>query len=657
MKSIRTKLVVIMAAICLSSLLLLGGLNYWRALDVITDNAKNNMSDQAITSAEDVGSWLNARKAEINFLAAAPVIQGGKAEEIQPFLRAVMKANPAYGILGFIYPNGSSVNTLGTSVNLGDRPYFKAAIQGNIAVSDPLIPKSGGGLLTAVAVPVKVNGQIIGVLYGSINMQELTQRVLAMKTGKTGYAVLTQSNGLTIAHADPQVAMKENILTKDTVLEQEKEANRKIVAGEKGIVRVKDNGIDSFIAYAPVPGTSWALSLHAPVAEMTSGAASLTMISLLTTAVILILAILLISRYAKKIAAPIQSMALVAQQVADGDLRACTITTRSDDEIGRLSQSFVTMTGNLRQLIQHISAMTEQVAVSSGELTQNAEQSAQASSQIAGSITTVADGATNQLQAVNTSMTLSGQMAQELQTAALSAEAVAEKSSQALDKTAKGRQAVSQAVQQINEVSDTVNSSAQIVEKLGERSKEIGQIVDVISSISNQTNLLALNAAIEAARAGEQGKGFAVVAEEVRKLAEQSQESAKKIADLIRFVQTDTEQAVAAMAQGTEQVRSGAVVVNQAGQVFSEIETFVATVADQVKQVSVIIAENAAKGQQIVTSVKDVELLSNKAVSESQIVSAATEEQSASIEEIASASQILANTAQNLKEAASKFKV
>jgi methyl-accepting chemotaxis protein len=237
------------------------------------------------------------------------------------------------------------------------------------------------------------------------------------------------------------------------------------------------------------------------------------------------------------------------------------------------------------------------------------------------------------------------------------ANVVAAQSAQASDKALSGGKAVERAVSQMGKIENTVNSSATVVAKLGERSKEIGQIVDAISGIAGQTNLLALNAAIEAARAGEQGRGFAVVAEEVRKLAEQSEEAAKKISGLIGEIQADTDKAVVAMSAGTREVKTGAEVVNAAGVAFTEIAGLVTQVSDQVKEISAAIQQMATGSQQIVSSVKKIDELSKASAGESQSVSAATEEQLASMEEIAGASEALAKLAQDLQEAVAKFRV
>ncbi|MPN19902.1 Methyl-accepting chemotaxis protein McpB [bioreactor metagenome] len=244
-----------------------------------------------------------------------------------------------------------------------------------------------------------------------------------------------------------------------------------------------------------------------------------------------------------------------------------------------------------------------------------------------------------------------------IQQVAASTNQVSGNSFQASETAKEGQRSVEKAVSQMASIEQTVNNSAHVVTKLGERSKEIGQIVDTISGIAGQTNLLALNAAIEAARAGEQGRGFAVVAEEVRKLAEQSQEAAKQIATLISEIQGDTDKAVVAMSEGTREVKVGTEVVNSAGLAFKEIAALILQVSEQVKESSAAMQQMAGGSQQIVTSVKQIDGLSKAAVEKSQTVSAATEEQSASLEEIAVASQSLAKLAQGLQTAVSHFQI
>ena len=359
---------------------------------------------------------------------------------------------------------------------------------------------------------------------------------------------------------------------------------------------------------------------------------------------------------ARSIARPVNQLVVISQKVAGGDLTEQVKVDRQD-EIGQLAAAFNAMVGHLKVLIKQININAEQVAASSEELTASSEQSAQVANQIASSITDVANGATEQLVATNEASAVVEQMSAGIQQVAANTNYVAEQSSQAAGKAKEGGQAVDKAVSQMIQIEDTVNTSSKVVSRLGERSKEIGQIVDTIAGIAGQTNLLALNAAIEAARAGEQGRGFAVVAEEVRKLAEQSQEAAKKIAELIGEIQADTAKAVTAMDDGTREVRSGAQVVNAAGMAFQEIVELISQVSGQIREISAAIQQVASGSQQIVGSVKKVDTLSKTSAEESQSVSAAIEEQLASMEEIATSSHALAQLAQDLHSTVANFRI
>lgn len=357
------------------------------------------------------------------------------------------------------------------------------------------------------------------------------------------------------------------------------------------------------------------------------------------------------------ITTPLNKMVLAAKELAMGDFRERPRIANRKDEIGQLENTLADMRNSLRGLMKNVYESSEQLAASSEELTASAEQSAQVVTQVAGAINEVAQGAEKQLKAVDETSAVVGQMSAGIQQASANSNQAAEHSEQAANKANQGNESVEKAVSQMAHIEETVNSSAQVVAKLGERSKEIGQIVDTISGIAGQTNLLALNAAIEAARAGEQGRGFAVVAEEVRKLAEQSQDAAKQIATLIGEIQGDTDKAVVAMSEGTREVKVGAEVVATAGQAFKEIKTLVTQVSEQVKEISAAMLQMASGSHQIVAAVKEIGGHTKMAVGQTQTVSAATEEQSASIEEIASSSQSLAKLAQDLQTAVSQFQV
>lgn len=344
----------------------------------------------------------------------------------------------------------------------------------------------------------------------------------------------------------------------------------------------------------------------------------------------------------------------VTNKVANGDLRVLA-KIATQDEFGALANATNQMVGNMKKMIVQIQRSAEQLAASSEELTASADQSAEVTQTIAQSIASVSEMTTQQVSAAASATEKMQSVATGIEASTTTLGEASEQTKKTVDTAGSGTETIQNAVGQMGRIETTVRNSAEVVTKLGDRSKEIGAIVDTISGIASQTNLLALNAAIEAARAGEMGKGFAVVAEEVRKLAEQSQGAAKEIETLITEIQADTENAVTAMHQGTQEVQMGANVVGEAGGAFSRISEMVDQVNQQAGEISRTMVSLADGTQAVVRSVSEIDVSSQKVAHETQSVSAATQQQSAAMQEIASSSRNLAQLAQELNKLSNQF--
>ena len=658
MKSIKIKLMLAIAIMMILSLTVVASFSYWKSSDLLTGQTEDTLKIQTDAISKECSLWLSARQSDMEMLANTSDLVSGKPEAVLSYIIQEDKRLILYDGIFVSNINGDGFSSRGWKGSIKERTYFQDVMKTEKTVfSDVLLNKSTGKLSIIVSSPIKKDGKVVGLVGANIPFSIIQEQVNATKVGDTGSNFMIQKDGFVIVHPNTELVMNLNLLEDKTISAELRDVAKKMTQGEAGIAKYTYNGIEQIAAYAPVAGTDWAIAANMEKREMTSRLNSLMMMFLFLTLISLIVSIFITYKITLRIVKPIDVIRQISEKVAGGDLRLEKLNIISQDELGQLAGSFEKMTTNMAALIRKIQAGAEQVAASSEELTASAEQSAQAVSQVAGTISDVANGAEEQLKAVDKTSAVVVQLSAGIQQVAASSNQVAEQSVQAADKAKEGSSSVEKAVSQMLHIEQTVNNSAEVVAKLGEGSKEIGQIVDAISGIAGQTNLLALNAAIEAARAGEQGKGFAVVAEEVRKLAEQSQDATKQIAALISDIKRDTEKAVIAMDEGTREVKVGTEVVTMAGHTFKEIATLITQVSEQVKSISAAIRQMASSTQQIVEAVEEIDEHSKTAVGQAQTVSAATEEQSAAMEEIASSSQNLANLAQDLQTAVSQFRL
>ena len=359
---------------------------------------------------------------------------------------------------------------------------------------------------------------------------------------------------------------------------------------------------------------------------------------------------------ARVIANPLREAVALIVQVADGNLAIEELRSKSKDEVGHMSITFNRMVTSLRSLIMQVSESSEKVAASSEELLAITEENTSASNQIALSISKVASGTESQTFAVNETSSAIEQISASIQQVSASSNNVDILTIKTSTATSEGQGAVKLAVDQMDKVSQVTEEVQKAVNNVAQSSEKIKDIINVISSIADQTNLLALNAAIEAARAGEQGRGFAVVAEEVRKLAEQSQQAANEITSLINMKQENIDNALIKMNAAAINVKVGVETVHTAGNAFNQIAHLVNEVSTQVQEISKKIREMAKGSEQIVHSSNKVDTISKDMAVQVQTVSASMQEQSASMEQIASSSQVLATMAQELQNSVIKFK-
>lgn len=667
MNSIRSKLIVIVGCLVLLSLGALGMLNYWQAKDIVIAQAEDDIRSLAKDRGEELGIWLDGRKGEVTAVAGAPVLGSSDPAAIQQYLKnqkATLKdekGKEMYELLFFADLTGQSYNSSGASPYVGDRQYFKDVINtGAVVVSDPLVSKSTNTTVCVVAAPVIKDGKRIGVVGATLPIQGLSERITAVKIGKTGYAFAVGSDGVVFAHPDPSQIMKMNLRDDKSLDANLQTLGQKMLQGETGMLQYSYKGVDKYSSYAPIVGSKWAIAVAVPRDEFLEDLRSLQRMSALVAVVVLALAMGIVLWIASYMAAPLHKLSQVASKIAGGDLRKATedeVRYRSKDEIGSLVAAIEDMRSKLAVMLQHITRYAQQVSTSSAHLSQTAEQTGLTSGQIAQAINDVAQGATQQAEHSNTVLDKMRATKQEVATGNQEAEATAAKAAQTTTAAQAGATALNESIEQLGNVQKTVRFATESIQNLGKRSEEIGAIVTLISDISSQTNLLALNAAIEAARAGEMGRGFAVVADEVRKLAEGAAHAAKQIENLVGDIQAETAVTVRTMESNLETINFQVDSIQRGGEAIKVIVVNVAETSEGVEHMRQRLETLGTYSDDVLKSMEQVAAIVEESASAAEQVAAASEEQSAAAEEIAANAGGLADVAQDLQGEVQKFKV
>ncbi len=527
--------------------------------------------------------------------------------------------------------------------------YTQAKAAGKVNFTDPYVSKTTGDTVCAAGVPYTRQGAPSGVVGVMFKTDTLSQKAKNIKFDGEGKGlILNPKTGIILASADENENLKpvaENPVLKDRIAEMAQKKTGYFVADGK------------VIAYESMASTGWMTVVGVSEDFVFAEISKLRMIYSVLTIVGVVLIVVSLLFFSNAIVNQIKGLVAHMGEMSQGNLRLEPLPVTSSDEFGQMSGQFNTMVKNIRGLITQMTHTAEQVAASSEELTASSQQAAEAATHVAQTIVGVSGGMEKQLTSVDGAK-------QHIDAAFIDINAMTEKAATVTENTEQmagaadhGAELMNNAMDKMSGIEQSVSNSAQVVKKLGENSKQIGQIVESISAIADQTNLLALNAAIEAARAGEAGRGFSVVAEEVRKLAEQSQQSAEEIKNRIAVIQGDTEEAVVAMEAGTNEVALGTQAIREVGEQFQDITTRVASIKSEMEEINGAV-QTVSKGMQGIVGAMDIiDEVSRSTSEETQTISAAAEEQSASSQEIASASHSLADLATELQAATGKFKV
>ena len=669
--SIKTKFLMVLLPLFLISFVLFSAISYRLCNRALIEDADENARAVGSQAALSLEKYILDKSIRMQELSLNPaIVNGDHATKLQALLESKNRSQDL-AMTAFIDTTGKGFSHKDEAVDRSGRDYFKYVMQtGEPCMTGTMISGTTKQLITLFAYPVKQNGNLIGLIYGTVNLGTLSDIVGDFKFMENGGVGIFDEDGLCIGYKQhPEYVGKLNFSKPDG----EMNLDQRLLDGFNEAIQTDRqcssyytsmSGTEWKAVFTPVhlEGRRWVAVSSAPVAEIEEASKILLKVLIGLSAITLLLAAgiisVIINRFVNaRLLEPIRQLRDECAMINRGDLSHNLASEQASDEIGALTVEFDKMRQAMRRLIENIRDDSDQVSSASELLTNSVNQSAEAAGQVSTAVNEIAAGISEQSRAADDTNEKAGSISATADEISEKTNAIAAVAHMTVQTVEDGRASVRNVVDHMEKISKTMETIQNSTNQLAASSKEINNIVEIIAAIASQTNLLSLNAAIEAARAGEVGKGFAVVATEVKKLAEETEASSKKIAEHVALNSEVMGHAIEASHEGTESVKVGMETVQSTDALFEDILISIQTLAGEVDLVAQHINKMAENAQGMRSAMQSVKETSAKTSEEVQIISGATEEQSAAMDEIAEESKSLSRLASELHATVDKFKI
>lgn len=652
MKTIRSKMITMTLGILAVNTLVLGSVSAIMSQRSALDALDKSMRKTAEIAAERVHEeLLSYQNIAVETGTLTRMTSGGISLEEK---REIIDQK----VSQYQFERGSVIGKDGIDIfdgtDVSGEDYFAKGMAGESFVTDPILDSASGGLDVLLGAPIWKDGKpgtsVEGVIYYVPDEEFLSSIVKSINIGDTGSSYLLNSAGTVIAHKDSSLIMKSNTIEEaksDKALKTLADMESQALAGNNGFGKYQWDGVNKIQAYSPVPGSSgWALCITAEQSEFMTGARNAVIITAVLAVVFMVAGGVLGICFGNVVGGAITLCAKrLRLLVSEGDLNSDVPTVKANDETGDLLQDLGETIERLRKVVRVTSMHLE--AIAAGDLTgkvenqfsgdfgpitqslvtiykslnetmhqidESAVQVSSGSNQVSDGAQALSQGATEQASSVEELAASMGEIASQIHNNAQNAEKTSEKA----DSVGSMMEVSSQQMQHMMEA----------MREISQRSDQIGKIIKDIEDIAFQTNILALNAAVEAARAGDAGKGFAVVADEVRNLASKSSESSKNTAVLIEST--------------INAVENGIRIANETAESLTRAVSGVREVTENINKITLSSKEQAV-------SVTQINLGIDQIASVVQNNSATSEESAAASEELSGQAHILADLVKKFK--------
>lgn len=669
-KSIGTRLIFSISLTIVCFTLVMALVTYKISKDSMIKSSDELLLNKALDSASLVEAKINEFSASIEplghfeFLGDPEVSWNEKAE----ILKSEKSRSDLSGI-GIADTKGNLLLDDNSKMDVSDYDLFKESMEGNTFFEKPFHREESGKMEIGISVPLMYQNKLVGSIIAFQSADSFYEITGNIHIAETGYAYILDEEIDVVSH--PTVTSGatavssasfagEHIMNFRGLVSGASSNSREAInnmienmnTGSPGITVYEDGNTLFHLAYAQVPSKDWTVVVSVDEKEILEGLnlLKITMIIIITLA--LIASIIIPYAITRKIAKGIMEMSNRTKNLADFNLtfHMDNRILNRNDELGTMAKSIQSLINNLKGFAHNIQSSSQSVAASSEELAAITEESLASSTSVAESAANISERSQVQLEEIKKVSTGISYVSNTFNHVLKEINLVDGLSQDASKSTELGKEVIDEVIEQMANIKSGTLKVKDSLEDINNSSLQMDQIIMVIEGIAEETNLLALNAAIEAARAGEEGRGFAVVAEEIRKLADQTTRSTDEITNILKHNSSLIIDANSNMEVSNNEVDMGISKVNETKSTFDDIARIIGQVAQGMENSRKTIGYVENSINSAISSAQDAENITIGVADQIHNISAATEEQMASMDEVTSSTESLARLADELQE-------